>query len=80
MSIPCPYCSTQLNNHETYQKDVRPSKGDVSICFHCKSILLFEDNQAIRKPTDGELEEMREDKSFWNALQNIIKTIETFET
>jgi hypothetical protein len=36
----------------------RPSPGDVSICFGCGEVLLFDDDLEFREPSIDELEDI----------------------
>jgi hypothetical protein len=52
----CPYCGAQMDRasgiiqHETHQ----PRPGDVTLCFYCAELNIFDKGLKMRKPTDLE--------------------------
>jgi len=50
----CPFCGS-LHDHATNTTtEAKPNAGDVSICFDCTSIGVFDENGSVRKPTEEE--------------------------
>lgn len=58
----CPNCKHQLDavTHIGFE-DVKPSKGDITICINCAEILQFDKNIRPIKLTDITLEELPSD-------------------
>jgi hypothetical protein len=44
-----------------------PGEGDVSICFKCGHIAIFNANMQLRNPTDAEMYELAGDKNIIDA-------------
>ncbi len=55
-SATCPSCGKKLDAATTFDEDVEPSPGDVTICLGCQDILIFTEELGLRRPTDQELE------------------------
>ena len=50
----CLSCGTPLNAATSMLQDAEPADGDITICFKCGHIMVFENNQP-RNPTDAEM-------------------------
>ena len=48
---PCPECGDKLDR-ATSPKGETPEPGDVSICFNCGTILVFDDKLVSKRPDD----------------------------
>jgi len=46
---------------------IEPENGDVSFCFYCGSLAIFDDSypDAVRKPSPSELDELNEKFDLW---------------
>jgi uncharacterized membrane protein len=39
---PCPSCGTEFDRVATNLHHIVPMQGDITVCFHCAEILVFE--------------------------------------
>lgn len=66
----CPNCKAELEEHQaTDLSNSRPTPGDVSICFGCHHIGVYDENLAIREPTDEEFREIADVKGLFPLLR-----------
>jgi hypothetical protein len=49
----CPFCGRKSNRHWGVAGPSFPDDGDVSVCWGCRNVFVFEGGQG-RKPTDSE--------------------------
>jgi hypothetical protein len=55
----CPYCAKVLDVHaELIQQGDGPKPGDVTICWGCVGICMFDEDLGLRLPTDEEFNEI----------------------
>lgn len=59
----CPFCGAVLDVATNLDvnlegESARPVAGDTSVCINCAHILVFDDDLALRKLADGELDLM----------------------
>ena len=48
----CPHCGKKLDAvTEVHNEEVKPSKGDITICIGCFNPLIFDDDIKLRKMT-----------------------------
>jgi hypothetical protein len=59
-AIPCPSCGKALDAATSVFDDAVPRDGDVSICFACGHIMVFEGG-VPRNPTDTEMPDIAGD-------------------
>jgi hypothetical protein len=51
----CPHCFKLLDGHQALEgHDQRPGPGDVTVCFGCAAVLVFDDQLEVRAATDQE--------------------------
>lgn len=51
----CPTCNYLCDGQTGVGNDSTPSAGDLSVCFKCGEISIFDDSElGLRKPTDAE--------------------------
>lgn len=55
-------------------ESVRPSSGDMAICFYCASLNVFADDMTLRRPTDDEYIQ----STKFHGLQELRKKILAF--
>lgn len=58
----CPHCGREHDAHDGPTRDAQPAAGDVSICWGCHQISVYEtfgDALGLRMPTPEEEAEMR---------------------
>ena len=58
---PCRTCGA-IVEFATTKDDSRPSPGDLSICFYCRTLSVFGDDLRLREPTDEEWIEIAGDE------------------
>ena len=56
----CPWCGYTLDAATAPREpnSKRPAPGDVSVCFSCAAVSLYDDQLAVRRATDAELAEV----------------------
>lgn len=55
----CWKCGYQMEaTTPTHEKGATPQKGDVSMCFNCGTLGIFEKDLTVRKPSQSELLEI----------------------
>ena len=52
-----------------------PNAGDVSICFYCGTLSLYDDQLRLRQPTVDEMEVIISDEENWNMILHIQRGI-----
>lgn len=69
----CPHCGKKLDSVSDIEDEesVTPMPGDVSLCFGCTGILVFDQLLRPRKPTKAELKEIRQDRRYWKELKSL---------
>jgi len=69
----CPKCGHKLDaaSHSD-GKDHAPEKGDVSLCFKCAAIMVFDDRFTIRKATPEEEEAIMRDEAVRQVYDAIL--------
>jgi hypothetical protein len=73
----CPYCGRTNDLHrEVKQEGVGPSPGDVSVCFGCVGVSVYDENLALRIPTDEEFAEVIEVARPMQALIHYVHATE----
>lgn len=50
----CPWCGKKNEVNRGVGHDEPPSPGDVSICFECTQLGVYDDEMRMRKPTAEE--------------------------
>lgn len=60
----CPFCDYKVTAATEALGDHRPSSGDFSICLNCGAIAVFQDDLKLRRPTEKEAREIRQDKEI----------------
>ena len=54
-----------------------PQPGDVTICFHCLGVGIYDQNIEMRAMSEAEIAEMQKHPDFMEALQKEIDNIRT---
>jgi hypothetical protein len=57
----CPKCKQPLDGATSMERDYGPKTGDVSLCYYCATLLIYDDDLTQRKPTPEELKEIGKD-------------------
>lgn len=53
----CPCCDARLTGYTGVTKDVHPRPEDVTICLHCRNLLVFTEDLGLRKAIDSDLDD-----------------------
>jgi hypothetical protein len=74
----CPYCGRRNELHaEATGPDGRaPKPGDVTICWGCVGVCIFDENMALRLPTDEEFEDVHKVAAPLQALMHHMKDVQ----
>lgn len=69
----CPNCQVMNDGYASVGNDEKPSDGDYSVCFYCRTLAIYTINPitglvSLRRPSDEELVEAIRDPSVRNAL------------
>lgn len=69
--VRCPYCGERTDCDTPVYADIKPTPGDVAVCFYCAGIAIYtEDGQ--RKPTEDERVELLKDEHVTRAVSAIL--------
>jgi len=68
LATTCPHCN-KFQDQATGKKNTRPRPGDVSICWKCFELGIYEQDLSLRKPSEIELQELLENPSIKEALR-----------
>lgn len=70
----CPCCGSVLNAAtNTDGSSSGPEKDDITVCFYCGALLLFNEDLTTREAPDGYLEDIRaEDPEQYALILDII--------
>jgi hypothetical protein len=60
--VPCPVCGTPLDAARQVKGMAAPVPGDLTLCFECTSLLVFDQPPALHAMTDAELAALDEDE------------------
>jgi hypothetical protein len=72
----CPCCGKKLDGATSLDNQpVLPSKGDLSICFYCATVSIFDENLNIKQLTKEEFSQLPEDikTSIRSARDSLIE-------
>jgi hypothetical protein len=59
----CLGCGHMLDAASAVDANAKPSPGDATICLHCRHVMMFDENLALRDLTVDELiEAMKDDR------------------
>jgi len=70
----CPYCNSVLDAHRGMDGNCLPMTGDVSICFNCANLLVYEiegGNIDLRKPTPEEQSDFDNDEYLTKIISSL---------
>lgn len=71
----CLDCGKTINSAsrtDSRLEDVRPSEGDIAICFGCGHVMIYADGEGtLRQPTDDELVEIAGDPEMVEAQNRL---------
>jgi hypothetical protein len=70
----CPVCGYELDAATCASDKVsRPKPGDVSICFKCANILVFDADMKLREPMSKEMIGIMEDETVALLVERLRK-------
>lgn len=59
----CPHCDGPLNAAMNANGTTgRPKEGDLTVCYHCGTLCVFQADHTLRLPTDEDLEDFTPDE------------------
>ena len=66
---PCPVCQRLFRGYTHDGKKMRPSPGDLCVCYYCVTMLKFDDQLQLQKLTTAEFEALpKENQDELNQL------------
>jgi hypothetical protein len=72
----CPECFYQVDRAAGLQDpSLRPDPGDVTLCFNCGAILVFEEADQVRQPTEEERIEAERHKVLMRYRRILLQDI-----
>ncbi len=75
-SSPCPNCGKVLDKATSANLDGhKPRPGDVSVCWKCKAILVFNNDLILMNPAEEELVLIKQHPDIKRIL-SVLKSIE----
>ncbi len=70
-------CGYEMDATSQYGGDAKPSEGDVSICFKCSRLWVFNADLTLRKLKATELESFANDPEIAKALEALAGVIQS---
>jgi hypothetical protein len=69
----CRTCGIKLDaaTFATGPEDRKPKQGDVSICWYCSTISVYDTDMSLRTPTSDEMQRFMSDGNFLKLLEGI---------
>ena len=64
----CANCGEQLDVADSVTGGRAPEPGDISVCFYCHHVMIYDQKGKPRNPTDEEIVEMAGDPEFVHAM------------
>jgi hypothetical protein len=74
--VPCPVCSAPIDAAHQVIGMGAPSPGDLTLCFKCTALLVFDQPPALHAMTDAELAALPEDE--YETLRIAKQQLEAF--
>lgn len=75
--VPCPVCSTRIDAVSPLKGMATPKPGDLTLCFGCAAMLVFDQPPALHAMTDAELAGLDDDE--YEALRFAKEQLEAFK-
>jgi hypothetical protein len=75
--VPCPVCGTSIDAARQVHGMRAPVPGDLTLCFECTALLVFDRPPALHAMTDAELAALDEDE--YEALRFAKQQLEAFK-
>jgi hypothetical protein len=72
--VPNHVCTCGQENDAASHRNATPSPGDVSLCWYCGELTVFNEDLTQRVPTEEEMVEIK-DNQAWHLVQNAIDQI-----
>lgn len=76
----CPYCESRLGAAAGARPEHKPTDGQWTICNECSGICIYVINDAgvsLRKPTEQEIDEAKQQKAFWNEVEQMVDFVKS---
>jgi hypothetical protein len=61
-AVPCPTCGAPIDAARQVKGLGAPSPGDLTMCFRCAALLMFDEPPAVHAMTDVELGALEDDE------------------
>jgi hypothetical protein len=77
-SCTCPSCGSPLDSvsNANDNENHAPKEGDITVCFRCGHVLIYQEDGTVRNPTDKEIIEIAGDPDIirmTNAVARVKK-------
>lgn len=78
METICPYCGrrNELHAEAVALNGKAPKPGDVTICWGCVGVCIFDEDMVLRLPMDEEFEELHKEVAPLQALMHRMKGVQ----
>jgi hypothetical protein len=72
--VECPDCLHEMDRAACVEgaEHARPRGGDVTFCFHCGALLVFEADLQVRRPSEEEAAELGRDPKI-QKIQRLLR-------
>lgn len=71
----CRNCGYRQDSATAIEQGTIPKKGDVSLCFKCGILSVYEKDLRTRQPTEDEMVAIIEDEEGWELIQRAQRII-----
>lgn len=65
----CPACGYKQTHASEIEDRGAPEKGDVSICFSCAQLTIFDADLRLRRATAEDIAELMKDPEHWAQIE-----------
>jgi len=75
----CPFCEFPLDGASQVNGDNLPKPRDVSVCYKCGNISVFDDDLNLRRPTPKEEREFESDQTIIETQKAVFRAAVAFD-
>lgn len=72
--VPPHICTCGADNDAASHHNATPSPGDVSLCWYCGELTVFNEDLTQHIPSEEEMDEIKSNPA-WHLVQNAIEQI-----